>query len=144
MFRPLITPLLGPVYIIPVCREIPVHRDRLVNNLLLFLQLRLYEDRDVPLVDQDPGWSNRDPDQAGQTLHVYTLYSSSKYVSICAILFFTTYLLEVSMTNIVLRKSTPSSHLLFPWWRKNAYNLQHFKCVERRPKPFWRLVLSWE
>ena len=53
--RPLITPLLGPVYMIPVCREIPVHRDRLVNNLLLFLQLRLYEDRDVPLVDQDPG-----------------------------------------------------------------------------------------
>ena len=37
---------------IPACLGIP--GSRLVNNLLLFLQLRLYGDRDIPL-DRDPG-----------------------------------------------------------------------------------------
>ena len=40
-----------------------------VNNLLLFMQLRLYGDSDVPL-ERDPGWSNRDPSQAGKTLSI--------------------------------------------------------------------------
>ena len=42
---------------------IPVHKDLgLLNNLLIFLQLRLYGALDVP-PDGDPGWSNQDPVQ---------------------------------------------------------------------------------
>ena len=39
---------------VPGQAEIPVYRDKLVDNLLLFSRLRLYGDRDVP-VYRDPG-----------------------------------------------------------------------------------------
>ena len=53
--------------------DVPVHRDLGLLVIYCYFQLRLYGDRDVPAEARDPGWSSRDPGQAGQ-IFVQTQY----------------------------------------------------------------------